>query len=312
MATSLHATRDDHDLVDLYLTDIVRHALLAKDDEIGLAQRIEAGAEARRQLDGERGSTPADRDELTRTVRDGDAARRSFVEANLRLVVSIAKRYRASGLTLLDLVQEGNVGLLRAVDKFDWRKGFKFSTYATWWIRQAIQRGISNTGRTIRFPVHAAGVLARARPVRARLETELGRGPTRSEIAAELDVPEHELTTLMRRAAHPVSLSETLSDDNDGELADIVPDRSATSPVDAAADALLPTEIAKLMTSLTRRERQILTLRFGLDRGEPCTLAEVGQHFHVSRERIRQLQVGAMTKLRHPAFGAALRDRLPD
>jgi len=312
MATSRHATRDDHDIVDLYLTDIVRHALLTKDDEIGLAQRIEAGAEARRQLDGEAASTPADRDELTRTVRVGDAARRTFVEANLRLVVSIAKRYRAAGLSLLDLVQEGNLGLLRAVDKFDWRKGFKFSTYATWWIRQAVQRGIANTGRTIRLPVHAGGVLARARPARARLETKLGRGPTRSELAAELDVPEHELTALMRRAPHPVSLSETWSDDNDGELADLVPDRSATSPVDAATDALLPAEIAKLMPSLTPRERQILTLRFGLDRGEPCTLAEVGQQFHVSRERIRQLQVGAMTKLRHPAFGAALRDRLPD
>ena len=312
MATSRHATRDDHDIVDLYLTDIVRHALLTKDDEIGLAQRIEAGAEARRQLDGEAASTPADRDELTRTVRDGDAARRTFVEANLRLVVSIAKRYRAAGLSLLDLVQEGNLGLLRAVDKFDWRKGFKFSTYATWWIRQAVQRGIANTGRTIRLPVHAGGVLARARPARARLETKLGRPPTRSELAAELDVPEDELTALMRRAAHPVSLSETWSDDNDGELADLVPDRSATSPVDAATDALLPAEIANLMTSLTPRERQILTLRFGLDRGEPCTLAEVGQQFHVSRERIRQLQVGAMTKLRHPAFGAALRDRLPD
>jgi len=312
MATSRHATRDDHDIVDLYLTDIVRQALLTKDDEIGLAQRIEAGAEARRQLDGEAASTPTGRDELTRTVRDGDAARRTFVEANLRLVVSIAKRYRAPGLSLLDLVQEGNLGLLRAVDKFDWRKGFKFSTYATWWIRQAVQRGIANTGRTIRLPVHAGGVLARARPARARLETKLGRGPTRSELAAELDVPEHELTALMRGAAHPVSLSETLSDDKDGELADLVPDRSATSPVDAAADALLPAEIAKLMTSLTPRERLILTLRFGLDRGEPCTLAEVGQQFHVSRERIRQLQVGAMTKLRHPAFGAAIRDRLPD
>jgi RNA polymerase primary sigma factor len=312
MATSRHATRDDHDLVDLYLTDIVRHALLTKDDEIGLAQRIEAGAEARRQLDREEASTPADRDELTQTVRDGEAARRRFVEANLRLVVSIAKRYRSSGLALLDLVQEGNLGLLRAVEKFDWRKGFKFSTYATWWIRQAIQRGIANTARTIRLPVYAGGVLARVRTARARLETELGRGPTRSELAAELDVPEDELTALMRRAAHPASLSETLSDDNDGELADLVPDRSATSPVDAAAAALLPAEIAKLMTSLTPRERQILTLRFGLDRGEPCTLAEVGQHFHVSRERIRQLQVGAMTKLRHPAFGAAIRDRLPD
>jgi RNA polymerase sigma factor (sigma-70 family) len=264
MTTSRHATRGEQDLVDLYLTDIGRHRLLTKDDEIGLAQRIEAGGAARRHLDGHAASTRADREELTRTVRDGDAARRTFVEANLRLVVSIAKHYRASGLSLLDLVQEGNLGLLRAVDKFEWRKGFKFSTYATWWIRQAIQRGIRHAARTIGLSVV------------------------------------------------PRSLSEPLSDDSDDDLADIVADRSATPPVDAATAALLPAEIAKLIASLTPRERKILTLRFGLDRGEPCTLAEVGRHFHVSRERIRQLQVDAMGKLRHPALHTALRDRLAD
>jgi RNA polymerase primary sigma factor len=312
MATSRHAAHDRADLVQLYLNDIGRHALLSKDDEIRLAQRIEAGVEARRQLGGEAASTRADRRELTRSVRNGEEARRTFVEANLRLVVSIAKRYRTSGLSLLDLVQEGNLGLLRAVDKFEWRKGFKFSTYATWWIRQAIQRGISKTARTIRLPVHAGDHLVRARHVRARLEAELQRSPTRSEIAAELDLPEHELTALMHRAAAPVSLSEPLSDDSDRELADLVADRSATSPVDAAAAALLPAEIATLMASLTPREREILTLRFGLECGEPRTLKEVGQHFHVCGERIRQIQDLAMTKLRHPAFNAALRDRLPD
>ena len=254
MARSRYATRDDADLVRLYFTDIGRHALLTKDDEIGLAQRIEAGAEARRQLGGQAASTPPGRDELSRRARDGDAARRTFVEANLRLVVSIAKRYRTSGLSLLDLVQEGNLGLLRAVDKFEWRKGFKFSTYATWWIRQAIQRGISNTARTIRLPVHAGDHVVRVRHVRARLEAELQRSPTRSEVAAELDVPEHELTALLQHAAAPVSLSEPLSDDIDGELADIVADRSATSPVDAAAAALLPAEVAKLLAWLTPRE----------------------------------------------------------
>jgi len=312
LARSHYATRDDADLVHLYFTDIGRHALLTKDDEIGLAQRIEAGAEARRQLGGQEASTPPSRDELSRRVRDGDAARRTFVEANLRLVVSIAKHYRTSRLSLLDLVQEGNLGLLRAVDKFEWRKGFKFSTYATWWIRQAIQRGISNTARTIRLPVQAGDHVVRVRHARARLEAELQRSPTRSEVAAELDVPEHELTALLQHAADPVSLSEPLSDDIDGELADIVADRSATSPVDAAAVALLPAEIAKLLAWLTPREREILTLRFGLDRGEPRTLDEVGQHFDVSRERIRQIQAEAMTKLRHPAFNTALRNRLPD
>ena len=312
MARSRCATRDDTDLVHLYFTDIGRHALLTKDDEIGLAQRIEAGAEARRQLGGQEASTPPSRDELSRRARDGDAARRTFVEANLRLVVSIAKGYRTSGLSLLDLVQEGNLGLLRAVDKFEWRKGFKFSTYATWWIRQAIQRGISNTARTIRLPVCVGDHVVRVRQARARLEAELQRSPTRSEVAAELDVPEHELTALMQHAADPVSLSEPLWDDIDGELADIVADRSATSPVDAAAAALLPAEVAKLLAWLTPREREILTLRFGLDRGEPRTLDEVGQHFHVSRERIRQIQAKAMTKLRHPAFNTALRNRLPE
>jgi RNA polymerase sigma factor (sigma-70 family) len=310
MATSRHATRGGEDLVQLYLNDIGRHALLSKDDEIRLAQRIEAGAEARQQLDGEATSTP-DRCELTRRVRDGEAARRTFVEANLRLVVSIAKRYRTSGLSLLDLVQEGNLGLLRAVDKFEWRKGFKFSTYSSWWIRQAIQRGIAKTARTIRLPVLAGDHVVRARHARARLEAELQRSPTRSELAAELDLPEHELTALMHRAANPVSLSEPLSDDSDGELADIVADQSATVPVDAAAAALLPAEIATLLAWLTPREREILTLRFGLDRGEPRTLQEIGQHFHVSRERIRQIQADAMTKLRHPAFKTALRNRLP-
>jgi RNA polymerase sigma factor (sigma-70 family) len=312
MATPRHGTRGGDDLVRLYLADIGRHALLSKDDEIGLAQRIQAGAEARRQLGGPAASKPAGRRELMGTVRDGDAARRTFVEANLRLVVSIAKRYRTSGLSFLDLVQEGNLGLLRAVDKFEWRKGFKFSTYASWWIRQAIQRGIANTARTIRLSVLAGDQVVRARHARARLEAELQRSPTRSELAAELDVPEHELTALMHRAADPVSLSEPLSDDSDGELADLVADRSATAPVDAAVAALMPAEIAKLMASLTPREREILTLRFGLECGEPRTLQEVGRHFHVCRERIRQIQDKAMTKLRHPAFNAALRHRLPD
>jgi RNA polymerase sigma factor (sigma-70 family) len=310
MARSRHATHDDEDLVRLYLADIGRHRLLSKDDEIALARRIDAGAEARQELDAASGSVQPGRRELRRRVRDGEAARRTFAEANLRLVVSIAKRYQASGLPLLDLVQDGNLGLLHAIDKFQWRKGFKFSTYATWWIRQAIQRGISNTSRTIRLPVHAGDRLLRARQARARLETHLRRTPTRAEIAAELEVSPHELDTIMGRAAAPVSLSEPLSDDGDRELADVVPDASASSPFDVAAAALLPREIAKLLAPLAPREREILALRFGLDRGESRTLEEVGVLFDLTRERIRQIEAKAMAKLRHPAFNTPLRELL--
>jgi RNA polymerase sigma factor (sigma-70 family) len=310
MAISRHATHDDEDLVRIYLADIGRHRLLSKRDEIALARRIEAGTEAREELDATSGSGQTGRGELRRRVQDGDAARRTFVESNLRLVVSIAKRYQPSGLPVLDLVQDGNLGLLHAVDKFQWRKGFKFSTYATWWIRQAIQRGIANTSRTIRLPVHAGDRLLRARQARARLEAQLQRTPTRAEIAAELELPQHEFDTIMGRAAAPVSLSEPLSDDSDRELADVVPDTSASSPFDAAAAALLPREIAKLLAPLAPREREILALRFGLDRGESRTLEEVGVLFDLTRERIRQIEAKAMAKLRHPAFDTPLRELL--
>jgi RNA polymerase primary sigma factor len=310
MATTRQATSDDEDLVHLYLVDVGRHPLLTKRDEVALAKRIEAGAEAREQLNAIDRPKPAARRALARRARDGDSARDAFVEANLRLVVSIAKRYRSSGLQLLDLVQEGNLGLLRAVDKFDWRKGFKFSTYSTWWIRQAIQRGIANTSRTIRLPVHAGDNLLQARQARARLETRLRRTPTHAEIAAELGVSQQVLAGLMHRAATPLSLSEPLSDDGDAELADVVADPLAVSPFDAAAAALLPGEIAEFLAPLTSRERSVLTLRFGLDRGEPRTLEEVGVHFELTRERIRQIEAKAIAKLRHPAYNVALRESL--
>ena len=304
--------RDEEDLVRLYLTDIGQYPLLTKDDEVRLAQAIEAGNAAREEFENTPAKklTPAKKRELKRTGRLGDHAQRTFVQSNLRLVVSIAKKYQASGLPLLDLIQEGNLGLMHAVEKFDWRKGFKFSTYATWWIRQAITRGIANTGRTIRLPVHAGDTLARLQKARARLELKLGRPATLAELAAEVEMPEDKVTEALRFAAEPLSLSEPLREDGDAELGDVVEDRSAESPFEVAATALLPEEISRLLAPLDEREREILKLRFGLDRGEPRTLEEVGEHFNLTRERIRQIEARAMSKLRHPSSDTGARDLL--
>jgi RNA polymerase sigma factor (sigma-70 family) len=307
--------RDEEDLVRLYLTDIGQYPLLTKEDEVRLAQAIERGVEARERLDTqalEDGSplTAAKKREFRRANREGEKAERTFVQSNLRLVVSIAKKYQASGLPLLDLIQEGNLGLMHAVEKFDWRKGFKFSTYATWWIRQAITRGIANTGRTIRLPVHAGDTLARLQKARSRLELRYGRPATLSELAVEVDMSEEKVTEALRFAAEPLSLSEPLREDGDAELGDVVEDRSADSPFEVAATSLLPDEINRLLSPLDEREREILKLRFGLDRGEPRTLEEVGEHFNLTRERIRQIEARAMSKLRHPSSDTGARDLL--
>ncbi|MGA1346646.1 MAG: sigma-70 family RNA polymerase sigma factor, partial [Ilumatobacteraceae bacterium] len=255
--------RDDEDLVRLYLTDIGQYTLLTKDDEVRLAKEIEAGKEALETLEtGGKELTPNRKRELRRVARKGEEAERQFVQSNLRLVVSIAKKYQASGLPLLDLIQEGNLGLMHAVEKFDWRKGFKFSTYATWWIRQAITRGIANTGRTIRLPVHAGDTLARLQKARSRLELKYGRPATLAELAKEVEMPEDKVTEALRFAAEPLSLSEPLREDGDAELGDVVEDRSAESPFEVAATALLPEEIARLLAPLDEREREILKLRF--------------------------------------------------
>ncbi len=300
--------RDDEDLVRLYLSDIGQYALLTKDDEARLAKAIESGKEATALLEtGGKEITPAKKRELKRLSRQGEDAGRQFVQSNLRLVVSIAKKYQASGLPLLDLVQEGNLGLIHAVEKFDWRKGFKFSTYATWWIRQAITRGIANTGRTIRLPVHAGDTLARLQKARSRLELKHGRPATLAELAREVEMPEDKVTEALRFASEPLSLSEPLRDDGDGELGDVVEDRSAASPFESAASSLLPDEISRLLAPLDEREREILKLRFGLDRGEPRTLEEVGEQFNLTRERIRQIEARAMSKLRHPSSDTGAR-----
>jgi len=302
--------RDDEDLVRLYLTDIGQYPLLTKDDEVRLAQTIEAGREAAEKVESATKLAAADKRKLKIEAKRGEDAQQTFVQSNLRLVVSIAKKYQASGLPLLDLIQEGNLGLMHAVEKFDWRKGFKFSTYATWWIRQAITRGIANTGRTIRLPVHAGDTLARVQKAQARLELKYGRPTTLAELGAEVEMPEDKLIEALRFRAEPLSLSEPLREDGDAELGDVVEDRSAESPFEVAAVALLPEEIQRLLSPLDEREREILRLRFGLDRGEPRTLEEVGEHFNLTRERIRQIEARAMSKLRHPSSDTGARDLL--
>jgi RNA polymerase sigma factor (sigma-70 family) len=294
----------DEDLVRLYLTDIGKHALLTKDDEARLAEARRVGLEAAEEL---RNTKPdaARRRQLRRLVQEGEDAERQFVESNLRLVVSIAKKYQASGVPLLDLVQEGNLGLMHAVEKFDHRKGFKFSTYATWWIRQSITRGIANTGRSIRLPVHAGDMIKQLQRTRAELEDQLGRGPTTAEIAEAMDEPFDKIRTLLLHLQEPTSLSAPLREDSDAEMADIVKDESAVSPEDAALEGALVDEVEQILSSLDERERSILRLRFGLDGGEPRTLDDVGQHFSLTRERIRQIESKAMSKLRHPSRDGA-------
>jgi RNA polymerase sigma factor (sigma-70 family) len=303
--------RGREDPVRIYLADIGRYPLLSKDDEIRLAKVIEnkvmAVAELKKK--GKKIGKARER-ELRRMIRLGTEAQRTFVQANLRLVVSIAKKYQASGLPLLDLVQEGNLGLIHAVGKFDWRRGFKFSTYATWWIRQTISRGIANTGRTIRLPVHAGDTLARVQRAQMRFEALFGRPASPEELAEEAELTEAQLAEVLRFRAEPISLSEPLREDGDAELGDMVEDRLAETPYEAVAAALLPAEIVKLLAPLNEQERGILRLRFGLDRSEPCTLEEVGEHFGLTRERVRQIEARAMSKLRHPSSDTGARDLL--
>jgi RNA polymerase sigma factor (sigma-70 family) len=302
--------RDYEDLVRLYLEDVGRHNLLTKDDEGRLAQAIETGTAARERLETAKKLTPTQRRQLRREIRLGEEAHRQFVNSNLRLVVSIAKKYQSSGLPLLDIVQEGNLGLIHAVDKFDWRKGFKFSTYATWWIRQAIQRGIANSARVIRLPVHAGDMLTALLKLRAQLEGSLGRTPTLAELAGEAELPLEKVVEVLRYAVDTVSLDEPVRDDGDAELGDFVEDRNAVAPFEHAATSLLPGEVAKVLSVLDERERTILTLRFGLDGGGERTLEEVAEHFGLTRERIRQIEARAMSKLRHPSADVGARELL--
>jgi RNA polymerase sigma factor (sigma-70 family) len=296
--------------VRLYLDGIGQYPLLTKDDEVALSQAIEAGRDAGAELQSGVPLSAARRRELLRLRRDGERAVDAFVNANLRLVVSIAKRYQSAEMPLLDLVQEGNLGLMHAVEKFDWRKGFKFSTYATWWIRQAIGRGIDNTSRTIRLPVHAGDQIRRLLRIRGQIEGELGRTPTPAELAVAMQLSEEQVNYLLQYGAEPVSLESPIGADGDTELADIVADLSAPTPFDVVADSMLGDELEKLLSPLDERERQILRLRYGLDRGDPRTLEEVGSELNLTRERIRQIERSALAKLRHPSIESGAHDLL--
>jgi RNA polymerase sigma factor (sigma-70 family) len=292
--------RVDEDPVRLYLNAIGKRALLSKEDERTLGRTIEIGHEAAEELARGEWSGSARRRELERERRAGEAASRTFVEANLRLVVSIAKKYQASDVPLLDLIQEGNLGLMHAVEKFDWRKGFKFSTYATWWIRQAITRGIATSGRTVRLPSHVGELLNQALRAREALEHQLGRRPTLPEIAAAVEVEPARIAEILIHSIEPRSLSEPLHEDGDLALGDLVRDPTA-EPFEAAAASLLHDDVTRALTALDDREHAIVELRYGLDRGQPRTLDEVGAIFGLTRERIRQIEARALSKLRHPS-----------
>ncbi len=308
------ASRNDHeaheDLLRIYLNEIGRYPLLTKADEQHLGEVIEVGVAAGEALSNPAGLSAARKRELRAATEEGERARKQFVQANLRLVVSVAKKYQASGLPLLDLVQEGNLGLMHAVDKFDHKKGFKFSTYATWWIRQAIQRGVANTARTIRLPVHAGDAVARVLKTETRLQMELARPPTIAEVAKELGTTPDKVVEALGFPADTRSLFEPLGEDGDAELADVIEDRGAASPLDEAVAAVMPEEVSRLLSFLDGREGAILRMRFGLDGGEPMGVEQVAMRFNLSRERIRQIEARAMSKLRHPSIDTGVLELL--
>jgi RNA polymerase sigma factor (sigma-70 family) len=300
----------DVDLFRLYLDEIGRHQLLTREDEIRLAQEYEAGLAAEMELRELAASDPR-RAALVRTAERGEQARRTMVESNLRLVVSIARRFSGTGLPLVDLVQEGNLGLLRAVEKFDWRKGFKFSTYATWWIRQAITRGAADRGaRAIRLPVHVDEQVGRLRRTQTRLRMQLGTEPSDLELAAEMEMPVERVLRLKDSASAIASLDSPVGDDG-AELKDLLEDERAVDPGELAAETLGREALGRVLGALPERERQVLVLRFGLDSGTPRTLQEVGAAMGCSRERARQLERGALEALRHPDTRARLEDLVP-
>jgi RNA polymerase primary sigma factor len=297
------------DSVGLYFREMGQQQLLSAEEEVQLAKEIEAGREAEDILTVEELDFD-DLDEGERIKAIGEAARAHLIRANTRLVVSIAKKYRGRGLQFLDLIQEGNVGLMKAVEKYDYRRGNRFSTYATWWIRQAVTRALANHGRTIRIPAHLGGRISKLYQVAQELEQELGRQPTAEEIAKKMDLPAERVRWMLRTSRQPVHLERPVGDESDAELGDFIEDIELPLPAETVAQNMLTEEIGDILDQLTPREARILRLRYGLQDGESRTLKEVGEMFGLSRERIRQLEKEALRKLRHPGFAGHLRQYL--
>ena len=307
------------DPVRMYLKEIGKVNLLTPDEEIQLAQDMGAGDAAREQLaeiekarkNGEEVSLAQEEEkELKRAIRKGEAAKQRLAEANLRLVVSIAKRYVGRGMLFLDLIQEGNLGLIKAVEKFDYTKGYKFSTYATWWIRQAITRAIADQARTIRIPVHMVETINKVIRVSRQLLQELGHDPTPEEISEEMNMPVDKVREILKIAQEPVSLETPIGEEEDSHLGDFIPDEDASEPSEAASFTLLKEQLVDVLGTLTPRDEKVLKLRFGIEDGRTRTLEEVGKEFNVTRERIRQIEAKALRKLRHPSRSKKLKDFL--
>jgi RNA polymerase primary sigma factor len=302
------------DSVRAYLKQIGKVALLNAEEEVELAKRIEAGLYATQLMSelAEKGEKlpAAQRRDMAWICRDGDRAKNHLLEANLRLVVSLAKRYTGRGMAFLDLIQEGNLGLIRAVEKFDYTKGYKFSTYATWWIRQAITRAMADQARTIRIPVHMVEVINKLGRIQRELLQDLGREPTPEELAKEMDITPEKVLEIQQYAREPISLDQTIGDEGDSQLGDFIEDSEAVVAVDAVSFTLLQDQLQSVLETLSEREAGVVRLRFGLTDGQPRTLDEIGQVYGVTRERIRQIESKTMSKLRHPSRSQVLRDYL--
>jgi RNA polymerase primary sigma factor len=300
-----------NDPVRMYLKEIGRVALLTAQEEVWLAKRIEAGVLATEKLNTDRSKLSPDKLlEAEWLERDGAMAKRHLVEANLRLVVSIAKRYVGRGMAFLDLIQEGNLGLIRAVEKFDYRKGYKFSTYATWWIRQAITRAIADQARTIRIPVHMVETINKLVRIQRQLLQDYGREPTAEEIGEQMELSPEKVREIQKISQEPVSLETPIGEEEDSHLGDFIPDDEAVVPLERASFKLLQEQLESVLHTLTGREKEVIRLRFGLVDGQPRTLEEVGKKFGVTRERIRQIESKTLSKLRHPSRSQKLRDYL--